>query len=104
MEQNFFDKVFEVVRQIPKGRVATYGDIANLIGSGKSSRMVGWAMNSSHSVLPPVPAHRVVNRNGMLTGKNHFQSPDLMQQLLENEGVKIENDTVQDFKNLRWIP
>ncbi len=104
MKDNFFDKVYELVKQIPYGRVTTYGDIAKHIGSGKSSRMVGWAMNSSHSIYPPIPAHRVVNRNGMLTGKNHFASPNLMQQLLENEGVKIENDTVLDFENVRWIP
>lgn len=104
MEENFFEKVYEVVRQVPYGRVSTYGDIAKHIGSGQSSRMVGWAMNSSHSAHPPVPAHRIVNRNGMLTGKSHFPSPDLMQQLLENEGIKVVNDTVVDFEKLRWIP
>lgn len=101
---SFFEKVYEIVRQVPYGRVSTYGDIAKCIGTGKSSRMVGWAMNSSHRSLPPVPAHRIVNRNGQLTGKHHFESPTLMQQLLEAEGVKVKDDRVVDFDKLRWVP
>lgn len=93
-----------MVRKVPYGRVTTYGDIAHILGSGRSARMVGWAMNASHAALPPVPAHRVVNRNGQLTGKHHFESPDLMQQLLESEGVKVHEDRVRDFSKLRWKP
>jgi methylated-DNA-protein-cysteine methyltransferase related protein len=100
----FFQNVFDVVRLIPKGRVTTYGAIAKYLGATGSSRMVGWAMNSSHGQSPPVPAQRVVNRNGMLTGKHHFGSPDLMQKLLEKEGVKVENDQITDFKVLFWDP
>ncbi len=102
--QSFFDKVYEIVRQIPKGRVTSYGAIAQALGARSSSRMVGWAMNASHVAIPPVPAHRVVNRNGYLTGKHHFGSPNLMQQLLENEGIKVENDRVVNFKKLFWQP
>ena len=101
---SFFDKVFQVVRLIPKGRVTSYGAIARYLGSGGSSRMVGWAMNSSHSAKHPVPAHRVVNRNGLLTGKHHFGSPDIMQQLLESEGVEVEDDKVVYFEKLFWDP
>jgi methylated-DNA-protein-cysteine methyltransferase-like protein len=102
--RNFFEDVFEVVRLIPPGRVTNYGSIAKYLGSGLSSRMVGWAMNASHIAHPPVPAQRVVNRNGMLTGKHHFATPTLMQELLEKEGIKIEKDKVVDFKNIFWDP
>jgi len=101
---SFFEDVFEVARQIPKGRVTSYGAIAAFLGTRKSARMVGWAMNMAHSIYPKVPAQRVVNRNGMLTGKHHFATPVLMQQLLEKEGIKIENDTVVDFENKFWDP
>lgn len=103
-KRNFFEDVFDVVRQIPKGRVTNYGSIAAYLGSGLSSRMVGWAMNASHAAHPPVPAQRVVNRNGMLTGKNHFATPALMQELLEKEGVTVEKDTVVEFKQRFWDP
>lgn len=101
---NFFEDVFDVVRQIPKGRVTNYGSIAKFLGTGLSSRMVGWAMNASHMVKPRVPAHRVVNRNGMLTGKHHFTTPTTMQTLLEKEGVEIKNDKVVEFKERFWDP
>ncbi len=101
---SFYDQVYQVVRLIPKGRVSSYGSIAAYLGTKGSSRMVGYAMNAAHTAFPPVPAQRVVNRNGLLTGKFHFGSPDLMQQLLENEGVRVENDKVADFKNLFWDP
>ncbi|MEZ5022350.1 MAG: MGMT family protein [Chitinophagales bacterium] len=101
---SFFERVYEVVRLVPYGRVTSYGDIATYLGTGKSARMVGWAMNACHTSLPPVPAHRVVNRLGMLTGKNHFETPDLMQKLLEAEGVKVKKDKVVEFDQLRWQP
>ncbi|HEY1063241.1 MAG TPA: MGMT family protein [Daejeonella sp.] len=101
---SFYDQVYQVVRLIPKGRVSSYGAIASYLGTRGSSRMVGYAMNAAHTTFPPVPAQRVVNRNGLLTGKFHFGSVDMMQQLLENEGVKIENDKVVDFKNIFWDP
>ncbi|HUX83746.1 MAG TPA: MGMT family protein [Chitinophagaceae bacterium] len=103
-QASFFEAVFRIARQIPKGRVTTYGAIAESAGTRLSARMVGWAMNSSHRSRPPVPAHRVVNRNGMLTGKNHFGTPTLMQELLEQEGVRVKNDTVVDFRKLFWDP
>ncbi len=103
-EENFFELVFEVTRQIPKGRVTSYGAIAACLGTKSSARMVGWAMNGCHRVKPKVPAHRVVNRNGMLTGKFHFSPPELMKQLLKKEGINVKNDQVQDFKNLFWDP
>lgn len=96
--------VYDVVRLIPKGRVSSYGAIAKCLGAGGSARMVGYAMNNAHSLHPPVPAHRVVNRNGYLTGKFHFSPPELMQQLLENEGITIIDDKVQQFKSLHWDP
>jgi methylated-DNA-protein-cysteine methyltransferase-like protein len=102
--KDFFQNVFDVVRLIPKGRVTSYGAIAKYIGTGGSSRMVGWAMNASHGVKPKVPAHRVVNRNGMLTGKAHFETPTKMQELLEKEKIKVQNETVADFENLFWDP
>lgn len=103
-KSNFFEDVFDVVRQIPKGRVTNYGSIAKYLGSGLSSRMVGWAMNASHMMKPKVPAHRVVNRNGMLTGKHHFPTPTTMETLLEKEGVKVINDKVIEFKERFWDP
>src|SRR5436190_17189953 len=90
---SFFDNVYAVARLIPKGRVTSYGAIAKYLGSGKSARTVGYAMNAAHAQIPSVPAHRVLNRNGMLTGKHHFGSPDLMQKLLEKEGIKVVKDT-----------
>jgi methylated-DNA-protein-cysteine methyltransferase related protein len=103
-DDSFFEKVFEVVRKVPFGRVTSYGLIAEYIGSKGSARMVGWAMNSSHSAAEYVPAHRVLNRNGLLTGKHHFGSPTLMQELLENEGIVVKNDQVQHFAQLVWDP
>lgn len=102
--KDFFQNVFDIVRLIPKGRVTSYGAIAKYIGTGGSTRMVGWAMNASHSVKPKVPAHRVVNRNGMLTGKAHFETPTKMQELLEKEKIKVHNETVVDFSTLFWDP
>ena len=102
--RNFFEDVFEVVRLIPLGCVTNYGSIAKYLGTGLSSRMVGWAMNASHAAHPPVPAQRVVNRNGMLTGKHHFATPTLMQELLEQEGIKVKNDKVVDYQRLYWDP
>jgi methylated-DNA-protein-cysteine methyltransferase-like protein len=102
-EFTFFEDVYAVVRLIPKGRVTNYGAIATYLGTGLSSRMVGWAMNAAHS-KHDVPAHRVVNRNGLLTGKAHFATPTRMQELLEQEGVKIVNDKVVDFKEKYWDP
>lgn len=96
--------VFEVARQIPFGRVTSYGAIAEYLGSKGSARMVGWAMNQSHSQTLQVPAHRVVNRNGVLTGKHHFDGSTLMQQLLENEGIVVVDDQIQDFEKLFWDP
>ena len=104
MEANFFERVYAVVRQIPYGRVTSYGAIAKAIGTGRSARMVGWAMNASHNLEDDVPAHRVVNRNGLLTGKHHFDGTNLMQQLLENEGVKVVDNKIVDFKKLFWEP
>lgn len=104
MENSFFEEVFEVVRQIPQGRVTSYGAIAKFLGTGKSSRMVGWAMNASHGVVPPVPAHRVVNRLGILSGKAHFGDGQTMQRLLEAEGIEVINDQVQNFHQLFWDP
>ena len=103
-DESFFELVFEVVRQIPKGRVTSYGAIATALGTKLSARMVGWAMNGSHRVRPKVPAHRVVNRNGMLTGKIHFNPPEKMQELLEKEGIKIKDDQVQEFQKKFWDP
>jgi methylated-DNA-protein-cysteine methyltransferase-like protein len=103
-ELGFYDQVYQVVRLIPSGRVSSYGAIASYLGTRGSARMVGYAMNAAHSVFPPVPAQRVVNRNGLLTGKFHFGSENLMQQLLENEGIRVENDKIVDFKNIFWDP
>jgi methylated-DNA-protein-cysteine methyltransferase-like protein len=101
--QSFFEDVWDVVRLIPQGRVTTYGAIAAYLGTRMSARMVGWAMNAAHA-LPDVPAQRVVNRNGMLSGKAHFGSPTRMQELLEADGVSVQADTVQDFAKLLWDP
>jgi methylated-DNA-protein-cysteine methyltransferase-like protein len=103
-ERSFFDDVHDVARQIPKGRVTSYGAIAKYLGTKLSARMVGWAMNGAFNVKPKVPAHRVVNRNGMLTGKAHFNPPSKMQELLEKEKIKVENDTVVEFERLFWDP
>ena len=103
-DESFFELVFEVVRQIPKGKVTSYGAIANALGTKMSARMVGWALNSSHITKPKVPAHRVVNRVGLLSGKMHFNYPEQMQELLEKEGVIVKDDQVQDFKNRFWDP
>jgi len=103
VEANFFERVYAIARQIPYGRVTSYGAIAKAIGTGRSARMVGWAMNASHN-LEDVPAHRVVNRNGLLTGKHHFDGTNLMQQLLENEGVEVVDNKIVDFKKLFWEP
>ena len=102
--QSFFERVYEVVRQVPKGRVTSYRAIAIYLGTAQSSRMVGWAMNQSHSHPKPVPAHRVVNRNGMLTGKHHFGGSNVMKQLLESEGVKVSDDRVVEFDKKFWNP
>lgn len=99
----FFEKVYEVVKRVPYGRVTTYGAIANYLGAAGSARMVGWAMNAC-SDREEVPAHRVVNRNGMLTGKHHFKGVNLMQQLLENEGIVVIDNQIQNFKELLWSP
>lgn len=104
MSSDFFNDVFDVVRLIPRGRVSSYGAIAAYLGSAKSSRMVGYAMNASHGMIPPVPAHRVVNRFGLLSGKHHFPGPNLMQELLEKEGIKVENDQVLNFDKHFWNP
>jgi len=100
---DFFELVFEVVKLIPEGRVTSYGMIANYLGTRRSSRMVGWAMNKSHS-LEGVPAHRVVNRQGLLTGKMHFSSPTEMEELLIKEGIEIKNDQILEFNKLIWDP
>ena len=99
----FFTLVYDIVRQIPSGRVTSYGAIAAALGTKSSARMVGWAMNSSHAV-PGVPAHRVVNRKGLLTGKMHFAYPEQMQELLEKEGVAVKEDQVVDFEKRFWDP
>jgi methylated-DNA-protein-cysteine methyltransferase-like protein len=100
---NFFNKVYEVVMLIPYGKVTSYGAIAKYLGAAKSARMVGYAMNASHAVQD-VPAHRVVNRKGLLTGKHHFDGTNLMQQLLENEGVVIIDNQIQNFEAIFWDP
>lgn len=100
---NFFDKVYEVTKLIPIGRVTTYGAIAKYLGAARSARMVGWAMNASHN-NDSIPAHRVVNRNGLLTGKHHFDGTNLMQQLLENEGLVVIENQIQNFQSVFWDP
>jgi len=101
---SFFEDVWSVVRQIPKGRVTSYGAIANYLGTKLSARMVGWAMKAAHDLHPPVPAQRVVNRNGMLTGRLHYATSTRMQELLEKDGVKVKNNTVVDFEKRFWDP
>jgi len=101
---SFFEAVFEVVRQIPKGKVTSYGAIAEALGTKGSARMVGWATNQSHFVKPAVPAHRVVNRQGRLSGKMHFSPPERMQELLEKEGIQIVEDQIIDFQKHFWDP
>lgn len=101
---DFFELVYQVVRLIPPGRISTYGAIARYLGSARSARMVGWAMNASHREIPPVPAHRVLNRLGRLTGKMHFDTPDGMQSLLEAEGVRVVDEQVQEMETVFWDP
>ena len=101
-KDSFFERVYEVVRQIPFGKVTSYGAIANYLGAYRSARMVGYAMNVSHG--KDVPAHRVVNRKGLLTGKHHFDGTNLMQQLLENEGIEVIDNQIQNFKDHYWDP
>lgn len=103
-DENFFELVYQVVRLIPYGRVTNYGAIARYLGSPQSSRMVGWALNSSRSQVSLIPAHRVVNRKGLLTGKIHFGGVSVMQQLLENEGIRVEDDSIVDFEKIFWDP
>jgi methylated-DNA-protein-cysteine methyltransferase-like protein len=100
---SFFEQVFEVVKLIPKGRVSSYGAIAHFLGTKSSARMVGWAMNAAHA-LPDIPAHRVVNRNGMLSGKMHFATPTRMEELLKKEKIKVVNDQIVDFQIKFWDP
>src|SRR5690554_4815207 len=103
-EKNFYERVYDLVRQIPEGRVTSYGAIARALGSAGSARMVGYALRSCFAAIPPVPAHRVVNRIGLLTGKAAFGSATMMEQLLENEGVKVANDKVLNFGQHFWNP
>jgi len=102
--KDFFNRVYQVVKLVPSGRVTTYGAIARYIGSPQSSRMVGWAMNNCHIHPEYLPAHRVINRNGLLSGKHHFGGPRVMEELLESEGVKVLDDKVVDFSTLFWDP
>jgi len=102
-KNDFFDQVYQVVRLIPQGRVTSYGAIAKYLGAAKSSRVVGYAMNASHT-LEDIPAHRVVNRNGLLTGKMHFETPEAMQKSLEAEGIKVRENKIQDFEKVFWNP
>ncbi len=102
--QDFFQNVYAVVRLIPKGRVTSYGAIAKYLGTARSSRMVGWAMNAAHAQKQYVPAHRVVNRKGELSGKHHFSTPYLMQELLEKEGIKVVKDAIKNFDAFYWDP
>jgi len=101
---NFYDKVYKIARLVPFGRVTSYGAIAAYLGAARSARMVGWAMNNSHNQIEEVPAHRVVNRKGLLTGKHHFDGTNLMQQLLENEGIVVVENQIQDFEKVFWNP
>jgi methylated-DNA-protein-cysteine methyltransferase related protein len=103
-DDNFFQMVYDIVRQVPKGRVTSYGAIAAALGAKSSARMVGWAMNGSHRMKPKVPAQRVVNRQGLLSGRIHFDYPGQMQELLEKEGLKIEDNQVVDFNKKFWDP
>ena len=101
---NFFEKVYHVARLIPYGRVTNYGSIAKYLGAARSARMVGWAMNNSHNQTEEVPAHRVVNKKGLLTGKHHFDGINLMQQLLENEGIEVLENQIQNLDTVFWDP
>lgn len=103
-DTSFFEQVYEVARLIPRGRVTSYGAIAAYLGAAKSARMVGWAMNGAFHVKPKVPAHRVVNRNGMLSGKMHFATPTLMEELLKKEKINVKKDAVVDFEKKFWDP
>jgi methylated-DNA-protein-cysteine methyltransferase-like protein len=103
MEVNFFERVYVIARQIPEGKVTSYGAIAKALGTGRSARMVGWAMNASHN-REDIPAHRVVNNKGLLSGKHHFAGTNLMQQLLENEGIKVVNNQIVNFEKHFWPP
>jgi methylated-DNA-protein-cysteine methyltransferase-like protein len=103
-DSSFFEQVYEVARHIPRGRITSYGAIAAYLGTRMSARMVGWAMNGSFHAKPAVPAHRVVNRNGMLSGKMHFATPTRMQELLEKEKIKVVDDTISDFEKKFWDP
>lgn len=102
--ENFFEKSYAIARLIPFGRVTSYGAIANYLGAARSARMVGWAMNNSHNQTEEIPAHRVVNRKGLLTGKIHFNGTNLMQQLLENEGIVVVENQIQNFETVFWNP
>ncbi len=102
--ESFFQQVFQVARLVPKGRVTSYGAIARYLGAASSARMVGWAMNQAHNQFPSVPAHRIVNRKGLLTGKHHFAYPEQMQELLEREGIEVRHDQIIDFKEIFWDP
>lgn len=102
--ENFFEKCYQVARLIPYGRVTSYGAIARYLGAAKSARMVGWAMNNSHNQTHEIPAHRVVNRKGLLTGKHHFDGTNLMQQLLENEGIIVVDNQIQSLEQVFWDP
>jgi len=103
-DQSFFEKVYEVAALIPYGRVTSYGAIAEYLGTKGSARMVGWAMNASHTAKKNIPAHRVVNRKGLLTGKHHFGTSNIMQQLLESEGIEVVDDQIADFEKYFWNP
>jgi methylated-DNA-protein-cysteine methyltransferase related protein len=103
-DQGFFESVYEVVRQIPKGKVTSYGAVAACLGTKLSARMVGWAMNGAGRIRPKVPAHRVVNRNGMLSGKHHFDTPHQMESLLRKEGIMVKDDRIVDFQKHFWDP
>ena len=101
---NFFEKCYQVARLIPYGRVTSYGAIARYLGAARSARMVGWAMNNSHNQTNEIPAHRVVNRKGLLTGKHHFEGTNLMQQLLESEGIIVIDNQIQSLEQVFWDP
>jgi methylated-DNA-protein-cysteine methyltransferase-like protein len=103
-EKSFFEKVYDIVRKIPHGKVTSYGAIAEYLGAPRSARMVGWAVNKSELQIPPVPAHRVVNRKGLLTGKKHFANMNTMQELLESEGVQVKNNAIVDLQKHFWSP
>ena len=103
-DYSFFEDVYDVVEQIPRGQVSSYGAIARYLGSGKSARMVGWALTQSHQLRPNLPAHRVVNRNGLLSGRHHFGTPTAMQERLEQEGLTIEEHQIKDFRQTFWDP